>query len=334
MDNCGNCPFGNLPDFNSELPSLEGKNCSMPCPENRYGRLCSQNCTCQSENTRQCNHENGFCICKEQFYGLNCEHFCEPQKNNLICPNNSTHSCSCELTLEQKYIHLEQRCNQLDKEMEEVREILTDWIGKTINLRLDVGTTKNASEKRARMKTILFRLDEIDREIKTLENEQGSHPLAILSIVLLLVCLFSYLVYRTVTSFGLLRGVNSKLDVRYSRRSRENGTFDNPIYTTNDALLTDEASRAFAKENEKCANGHGSKAFRNPFRSSKFLDKLSKFNLTENPFRQRSQLVQATDDDTKRRSTEENELKDTEIYTTISIANEQRTESEETIRMP
>ena len=281
----------------------------MPCSDNRYGSLCSKNCTCDEENTQQCNNENGFCVCKENHYGVNCEHFCDPEKNNLICSNNSTHHCTCELTLAQKYVKLEE-------ELEAHRQFLENFNEQFDDLSHYVDKNVTAKQNKERIEKIALQLEEIDSELK----RQGSHPFATFSIVLLVFCLISYVVYRAVTSYGPFEG--DKAAVRYSRRSRD--TFDNPIYTTSDTLLADETR--FVRENRP----NGLKGFRNPFRSSRLLDKLSKFHLTENPFRSRSQ--NPAGDDAKRSPTEGNELKDVEIYSTIDIAKE--TKNDEIIRLP
>lgn len=68
-------PPGNQSDLSliRHILSLKGKNCSERCPKNFYGRLCSQKCTCLLENTKECNPEDGFCVCERRFYGVNCE---------------------------------------------------------------------------------------------------------------------------------------------------------------------------------------------------------------------------------------------------------------------
>lgn len=104
----------------------KGKDCDQRCPENSYGKLCSQNCTCSTENTKECNPEDGFCVCKDQFYGLNCESYCE-EPWSLICLNNSTQECKCENELDklspaERKVAIEKFRHIMDKTWEEFRK--------------------------------------------------------------------------------------------------------------------------------------------------------------------------------------------------------------------
>ena len=290
----------------------------MPCSDNRYGSLCSKNCTCDEENTLQCNHENGFCVCKENHYGVNCEHFCDPAKNNLICSNNSTHKCSCEPTLEQRYALLKDDYDGLRSKVFYQNEMLDHVSAKSTDF----------------SKTLEEMNDKVERAYRHATKESGLEEVKFFLflaaeglIVLSILCLFFYIVSRALAScLRLFRGKKSEAVVRYSKRSRENDTFDNPIYS--DTLLSDETG--LAKENRPS----GLKSFRNPFRSNRFLDKLSKLHLIESPFQPRSQLENPADDANESGPNEVNELKNADDYETIDIGNEPSTKSEETIRMP
>ena len=288
--------------------SLQGKNCSQPCPENTFGRLCAQNCTCLPDNTQTCNHESGFCTCEDRFHGLNCEFFCEPTKNILICPSHSRHDCRCEPTLEHKYETLASTVDHLAKSVDQ---------------------STDADEKIVRMKKILLSLEKIDEGMKRLRNEKDWYSFATHSVVLLLLfSLLSVLIYRTVTSFRL-NGSASR-SVRYSRRSGE--AFNNSIYS--ETLLAGSSDRTLPRP-ATAGQPKGDFKISNPFRSSKFLNRLSNFNLTENLFGQRKSPDNALND-VDRRSINEPELKGSEICSTINIMNnlnDQKTESEETVRM-
>ncbi|KAK2145532.1 hypothetical protein LSH36_676g01027 [Paralvinella palmiformis] len=86
-------------------PGWTGSDCSATCPDQFYGRHCSQRCDC--EHAVGCNHVTGQCRCKagyigkrcsqqcpEGYHGDNCTELCDC-KNSISCDHRDGH-CSCK----------------------------------------------------------------------------------------------------------------------------------------------------------------------------------------------------------------------------------------------
>ena len=117
---------------------------------------------------------------------------CEPKKNQLIC---STRDCRCEPKLETKY--------------DLMKEVVDGLASMLNNLTSSINNVTTSVD-----------------EIRRFKNEKEIQPLAII-LVLLLVSLLSYLIYRTATKNRQIKGDQSK-PVRYSRRSMD--AFNNLVY--------------------------------------------------------------------------------------------------------
>ena len=73
------------------------------------------------KNTKECKSESGDCKCLKNFYGIHCEFECS--KGILNCQNNTTTSCTCEETLEQKFNKLKLKFDEFDDFEEKVNRL-------------------------------------------------------------------------------------------------------------------------------------------------------------------------------------------------------------------
>ncbi|XP_025082471.1 cubilin-like [Pomacea canaliculata] len=73
------------------------------CPDNTYGTNCTNECTCNRQNTQSCNKTTGVCTCKGGWTGSTCDtDVDECTAGSVTCPGNSvcinlpgTYLCSC-----------------------------------------------------------------------------------------------------------------------------------------------------------------------------------------------------------------------------------------------
>ncbi len=68
-----------------------------PCPSGTYGVACSEECSCSSNGTALCYHENGNCFCKTNYYGRKCEMLCPFGYLDGVCHKEPLQDgfCSC-----------------------------------------------------------------------------------------------------------------------------------------------------------------------------------------------------------------------------------------------
>ncbi|GFU13611.1 PID domain-containing protein [Nephila pilipes] len=77
-------------------PGWKGDDCSMPCPNGKFGLLCKENCSCL--NGGYCRRNDGVCryspgwmgprctqMCLEGYYGDHCMQQCQCKNENYIC---------------------------------------------------------------------------------------------------------------------------------------------------------------------------------------------------------------------------------------------------------
>ena len=68
-----------------------------PCSSGTFGMNCAEECSCSSNGTALCYHENGNCFCKTNYYGRKCEMYCPFGYLNGVCHQTPLTDgfCSC-----------------------------------------------------------------------------------------------------------------------------------------------------------------------------------------------------------------------------------------------
>ncbi len=70
-------------------PGYAGLRCERPCPANKFGELCQQNCLCQ--NNAACEPVEGFCKCSAGYTGKDCSQKCPTGYFGINCQ----YKCNC-----------------------------------------------------------------------------------------------------------------------------------------------------------------------------------------------------------------------------------------------